>query len=92
MGLRVLLDDQDITDSLNKQYPLPDASQNGVFPSKKAGEWYDLLKCIDENEFLRNNFFNGGDYGVHEMRVVADDGTNFDMRILLRMKYSSRNH
>lgn len=92
MSLKVTLDGQDITASLNKQYPLPDAVATGVFPSRKAGEWYDLLKCIDENEFLRENYFNGGDYGVHEMRVISDTGENFDVRILLRMKYSSRNH
>ena len=92
MGLKVTLDGEDITESLNKQYPLPDSIETGVFPSKKAGEWYDLLQCIDENENLRKNYFNGGDYGVHEMKIISEDGINFDMRLLLRMKYSARNH
>lgn len=92
MSIRVLLDGQDITESLNKQYPLPDSAVNGIYPSRKAGEWYDLLACISENEALKKNYFNGGDYGVHEMQIVDSSGNSYQCRVLLRMKYSARNH
>ena len=92
MSIRVTLDGEDITSSLNKQYPLPNDISAGIFPSRKAGEWYDLLQCINENTKLRNNYFNGGDYGVHELSIADSQGRNFEMRILLRTKYSARNH
>lgn len=91
MSIRVLLDGQDITASLNKQYPLPTSAVNGIYPSRKAGEWYDLLACIDENESLKKNFFNGGDLGVHELQIVDSVGVSYQCRVLLRMKYSARN-
>ena len=89
--IQVFLDGQDITASLNAQYPLPQALSSGVFPSKKAGEWYDLMQCIDDNAFLAKNFFNGGDYGVHEFKIVNTDGQTFQARLLTRMKYTARN-
>lgn len=97
MSIRVTLDGQDITASLNKQYPLPESTAAGVFPDKSAGKWYDLLRCIDENETLKNNFFNGDRNGyayggVHEMAVINSDGSSFQVRFLFRMKYSARNH
>lgn len=93
MSVQVILDGQDITADLNAQYPLPDAISTGIFPSKEAGRWYDLLPVINGNETLKKNYFNGGDYGVHELKVVDPDGRReFDMRILLRLKYSARNH
>ena len=92
MSIRVTLDGQDITSSLNEQYPLPDAVAGGIFPSRKAGEWYDLLRCINKNPTLKANYFNGGDYGVHEMCLIDDSGRTFTSRILLRSKYSARNH
>lgn len=92
MSIKVLLDGQDITASLNKQYPLPSSAVDGIYPSRKAGEWYDLLACISENEALKKNYFNGGDYGVHEMQIVDSSGVSYQCRVLLRMKYSARNH
>lgn len=98
MAIRVTLDGQDITASLNRQYPLPSSTATGVWPDRSAGKWYDLLACVAENETLAANFFNGdmngsNPYGgVHEMCVIDDTGASFQMRVLLRMKYSARNH
>lgn len=92
--IRVYLDGQDISDSLNRQYPLPESAGDGIFPSRETGKWYNLLSCIDENETLKENFFNAsGSYGgVHELTVVNPSGSSFTMRVILRSKYSARNH
>ena len=92
--IQVRLDGQDITQSLNKQYPLPDTAGDGVFPSRETGKWYNLLTCINENETLKNNFFNAsGNYGgVHELSITDPTGKTFTMRVILRSKYSARNH
>lgn len=89
--IHVTLDGEDITASLNKQYPLPEAVSTGVWPSRNAGEWYDLLRCINDNENLAKNFFNGGDYGVHIMEITNPDGSAFQARVILRSKYTARN-
>lgn len=87
----MLLDGQDITTSLNEQYPLPEAVSTGIWPSRNSGEWYDLLKCISDNQTLAQSFFNGGDNGVHMMEIINPEGSKFEVRLLLRMKYSARN-
>lgn len=92
--IKVYLDGQDITNTLNSQYPLPDSTGGGVFPSRETGKWYDLLACVDKNETLRKNFFNAsGSYGgVHELKIEDPDGAVFNVKVLVRNKYSARNH
>ena len=92
--IKVSLDGHDITATLNSQYPLPESTGNGIFPSRETGKWYDLLECIDKNETLRKNFFNAsGSYGgVHELRVEDPKLGSFNMRVIIRSKYSARNH
>lgn len=89
MSMKVFLDGQDITASLNAQHSLPSASNSGVFPNMSRNDWWDLLPAINANETLRNQFFND-DNGVHTLRF-DEQGTTFEVRVLLRMKYSSRN-
>ena len=97
MAIRVTLDGRDITESLKQQYPLPDSSASGVFPDRSAGRWYNLLPCINADPVLKANFFNGdtngNQYGgVHELKMTDENGRSFQMRVLVRMKYSARNH
>lgn len=87
--MKVLLDGQDITASLNAQFSLPSASQEGVFPNRSRSDWYDLLPAISANETLRNEFFNDNN-GIHLLRF-EEEGRTFEVKVLLRMKYSSRN-
>lgn len=86
--INVFLDGYDITANLNAQYPLPE-NPGGVLPDAGAGRWYDLLKIIDEVPALRGSYFQGG---VHQMTVVDSTGRSFEMKLLLRQKYSARNH
>lgn len=85
----VKLDGQDITATLNAQHALPSASQTGVFPNMTRNDWWDLLPAISANDTLKNAFFND-DNGVHTL-TFEEGGTTFEVRVLLRMKYSSRN-
>lgn len=86
--IKVYLDDQDITDSLNKQYPLP-IGPEGILPDASAGKWYDLLRCISDNSTLKAQYFQGG---VHRMKIVDTTGRQFEVKLLTRSKYSARNH
>lgn len=91
MSIQVFLDGQDITGVLNSQHPLPvSASANGIFPSNKRNDWWDLLPAINANSTLRENFFNN-DVGVHTLNIVDSGGETFTVRVLLRAKYSARN-
>ena len=85
----VRLDGQDITATLNAQHALPSASSTGVFPNKSRNDWWDLLPAISANSELKSHFFND-DNGVHTL-TFEESGTTFEVRVLLRMKYSSRN-
>lgn len=87
--MKVFLDNQDITASLNAQHALPSASDNGVFPNMSRNDWWDLLPAINANSTLKAQFFNDGN-GVHTLRFEEESRT-FEVRVLLRMKYSSRN-
>lgn len=88
MSIRVFLDEQDITDTLASQHPLPSAN-DGVYPNKSRSDWWDLLPAISANAALRDRFFNDNN-GVHELRI-EEGGRTFDVKVLLRVKYSARN-
>ena len=87
MALQILLDDVDITADLNHQYALP-TSLGGIFPDASGQKWWDLLRCINKHPELKNNFFKGG---VHIMKVIDQNGSDFKVKLLLRMTYSARN-
>lgn len=89
MALKFFLDDIDITEDLAKQYELPGLSQ-GVYPSKDRNAFYDLLPCIAAHEELKNNFFNN-ENAMHTLTVVDETKTEITLRLLLSMKYTSRN-
>lgn len=86
--IRVYLDNHDITDNLNKQYPLPDHPA-GILPDDSAGKWYNLLRVINEVPELKANYFQGG---LHRMLIVDTSGRQFEVKVLLRSKYSAVNH
>lgn len=88
MSLKVMLDGYDITSAMNQQYPLPD-NPAGMLPDASAGRWYNLLKIIDQTPGLRDHYFEGG---IHRMQVVDSTGRSFEVKMLLRSKYSARNH
>lgn len=87
--IKVYLDGYDITDHLNAQYPLPE-NPGGILPDAGAGRWYDLLKVIDKVDGLKSTYFNSA--GVHQMKIVDESGRAFRVKLLLRSKYSARNH
>lgn len=86
--IEVYLDGQDITDSINAQYPLPD-NPGGILPDATAGRWYDMLKIINENPTLKKNYFQGG---IHKLQIIDSTGRSFEVKMLLRSKYSALNH
>ena len=86
--IRVYLDGHEITANLNKQYPLPE-NPGGILPDATAGKWYNLLRVINEVPALRESYFQGG---VHQMQIVDSTGRAFEVKMLLRSKYSARNH
>jgi len=87
MALTILLDDVDITADLNRQYALP-SSLGGICPDASGGKWWDLLRCINKHPELKSKFFQGG---VHIMKVIDSNGTDFKVKMLLKMVYSARN-
>ena len=87
--IKVYLDGSDITANLNAQYPLPE-NPGGILPDATAGRWYDLLKVINDVPALRRSYFDSA--GVHQMKIVDDSGRAFQVKLLLRSKYSARNH
>lgn len=88
MSLKVTLDGYDITAAMNQQYPLPE-TPGGILPDASAGKWYNLLKIIDQTPGLRDHYFEGG---VHLMKIQDSTGRSFEVKMLLRSKYSARNH
>lgn len=90
MSIKVFLDGTDITSDLNAQYALPSSTKSGIFPDRSRSRWWDLIPAINAHEELRTTFFNN-DVGIHSLKIQDTDGSTFTARILLRMKYTSRN-
>ena len=91
MAIKVFLDDIDITADLNAQYALPaSADINAVLPDTSRSKWWDLMEAISNHAELRDNFFND-DTGVHALTIQDTSGKAVSARVLLRMKYTSRN-
>ena len=86
--IKVYLDGHEITEQINAQYPLP-SNPGGVLPEQGPGKWYNLLRIINEVPALRESFFQGG---VHQFTIVDETGRPFEVKLLLRSKYSARNH
>lgn len=90
MAIQIFLDDVNITADLNKQYALPASVTDGVYPDRSRAKWWDLLPAINAHNELRTNFFND-DVGVHTLTVTDTNGHHMSVRVLLRMRYTSRN-
>lgn len=91
MAIKIFLDDVDITADLQKQYPLPaSADVNAVLPDNSRSKWWDLMAAISAHPELRDNFFNN-EVGVHSFTIQDTSGKAVSARVLLRMKYTSRN-
>ena len=88
MAITVYLDNIDITDSLNKQYPLPSALAPGVFPDNNHNHWWDLWTCIQNNATLKSNYQN---YAVHLLQIQDSNGGTYNAKLILRTKYTARN-
>lgn len=87
MTLHISIDNVDITDQLNKQYPLPNTT-TGIAPGVGRGQWYDLLQVISDTPALQA-YFEGG---MHRFTIVDDSGRTYKAKLVLRAKYTSRNH
>lgn len=90
MAISVFLDDVDITADLNKQFALPAGLYDGIYPGKTRNQWYDLLPAIAAHPELRDNFFNTDDV-LHSLVIKTGSDTEYTARIIVSMKYSSRN-
>lgn len=90
MSIKVFLDNTDITADLNAQYHLPANTNSGIYPDRSRSRWWDLIPAINAHPELRNTFFNN-DIGIHSLKIQDTGGSTFTARILLRMKYTSRN-
>lgn len=84
--MRVTIDSIDVTEALNRQHPLPE-NPGGILPNSDKG-WYDLLRVISSNQTLKNNFFKGN---MHRMQIIDDSGRQFDVKVIVRAKYSALN-
>lgn len=90
MALQIFLDDIDITADLNAQHRLPAGLYDGVYPGKGRNEWFDLLPVISNHPELKRNFFNDNN-AIHCLTITNPDNRETTVRVLLSMKYSSRN-
>lgn len=91
MTVSVFLDDVDITKDINAQHPLPTNLVDGIYPGKGRNEYFDLIPCIAAHDDLKEAFFND-DNAVHCLTLKdSDSSTEVTVRVLLSMKYSSRN-
>lgn len=91
MAIKIFLDDIDITADLAAQHSLPaSADVNAVLPDKSRSSWWDLMEAISNHPELRDSFFNN-DTGVHSFTIQDTSGKAVSARVLLRMKYTSRN-
>lgn len=88
MSITVFLDGQNITNSLDAQYPLPQALSAGVFPDNTHNHWWDLWKCIQSNDTLKENYQNNA---IHTLQVIDSSGGTYNAKIILRTKYTARN-
>lgn len=88
MSLTVFLDDVDITNDLDAQYPLPQALSAGVLPDNTHNHWWDLWKAVQAHEQLKLNYQN---YAVHKLVVKDSAGGTYNAKIILRTKYTARN-
>lgn len=88
MAVSVYLDNVNITDSLNEQYPLPESLSPGVFPDNTHNHWWDLWVCIQKDETLRNNYQK---YAVHTLQIQDSVGGTYNAKLILRTKYTARN-
>lgn len=90
MAIRIFLDDTDITADLAAQHALPTGPYDGIYPGKGRNEFFDLLPCIAAHPELKANFFNDSN-ALHNLTIQDDSNTEITVRLLLSMKYSSRN-
>lgn len=88
MSVQVLLDGVDITAELNKQHPVPQTLGVGVFPDDSHEKWWDLWAIIKTNASLKDEFQKKA---VHTLELVDSEGTAYDVKLLMKSKYTARN-
>lgn len=85
--MKFFLDGIDITTQIAKQATVAD-TDGGVYPDDGT-KWFDMLAIINQNDTLKDLFFNKG--GLHVLKIQNDAGYQFDAKIILRATYSARN-
>lgn len=88
MSIKVFLDDVEVTAAMNAQHPLPSTISAGVFPDASHEKWWDLWGIIKSTTALKDNFQKKA---VHTMKVVDSAGTEYDVKLLTKAKYTARN-
>lgn len=88
MSVTILLDNVDITAEMNRQHPLPSSLSAGTFPNDSHEDWWDLWGIIKRTPALKDTFQQKA---VHVMAVKDSAGTAYDVKLLMKAKYTARN-
>lgn len=84
--MRFTLDDVDITSDIQAQTPISN-SNGGIYPNIGT-KWYNLIPIVQNHPEL-SDFFSKG--GLRVLKVIDQEGKEFNVKIILRLAYSARN-